>query len=240
MRKKSQDSIAPAKAGLRMNELMALSGLSRSTILYYLGEGLLPAPLKTSRNMAYYAPECVERLELIKALQTRRRLPLDKIRHLLELRDQGQEIAPFVELMQVVFGMEEEAGQPLTPRELARQSGLSEAQVRELVEADLLIPLRPGVFDQQDLAMARVYAGGGSLGFTAKDIAFYARLGAQIVAREMRLRQKATSRLSDQENAAVTLRLVHAARAARGYVIDRLFQREIASRKSISDREDKP
>lgn len=240
MKKKSPDSTAPAKAGLRMNELMAATGLSRSTILYYLGEGLLPAPVKTSRNMAYYPAECVERLNLIKSLQSRQRLPLEKIRRLLAMRDQGHEIAPFVELMQVIFGLDEEGGQPLTARELARQSRLSEAQVQELVDADLLIPLRPGAFDQQDLAMAKLYAGGRTMGFTAKDIAFYSRLGAAIVEREMRLRRRVTSRLSDQENIEVTLRLVHAARATRGYVIDRLFQREIASRQSLSDPGGKP
>jgi DNA-binding transcriptional MerR regulator len=233
---RAQDKTRKSQApGLRMNELMALSGLSRSTILYYLAEGLLPAPLKTSRNMAYYAVECVERLNLIKALQSRQRLPLEKIRHLLRLRDQGQEIAPFVELMQVIFGLDEQAGPLLSPRELARQAGLSQAQVAELVEARLLLPLGPGGFDQQDLAMAKVYAGGLALGLTAEDMAFYPRLGAEIVKREMRLRRRVTAPLTDQQNAATTLRLVQAARATRGYVIDRLFQREIASRQSLSD-----
>jgi predicted DNA-binding transcriptional regulator AlpA len=38
--------------GLRMRELVAATGVAKSTILHYLNEGLLPAPVKTSRNMA--------------------------------------------------------------------------------------------------------------------------------------------------------------------------------------------
>jgi DNA-binding transcriptional MerR regulator len=39
---------------LRMGELAEASGVSAATIKHYLREGLLPEPVKTSRNMAYY------------------------------------------------------------------------------------------------------------------------------------------------------------------------------------------
>ena len=51
---------------------------------HYLREGLLPEPVKTSRNMAYYPPEFVERIRLIKQLQEERFMPLRVIRDLLD------------------------------------------------------------------------------------------------------------------------------------------------------------
>ena len=45
-----------------MNELTGATGVPKSTILYYIAQGLLPEPRKTSPNMAYYDPACVERL----------------------------------------------------------------------------------------------------------------------------------------------------------------------------------
>ena len=48
---------------LRMGELAEASGVPVPTIKHYLREGLLPEPVKTSRNMAYYPPEFVERLK---------------------------------------------------------------------------------------------------------------------------------------------------------------------------------
>jgi DNA-binding transcriptional MerR regulator len=69
---------------LRMGELAEASGVSAATIKHYLREGLLPEPVKTSRNMAYYPAEFVERIRLIKQLQEERYMPLKVIRDLLE------------------------------------------------------------------------------------------------------------------------------------------------------------
>ena len=67
-----------------MSELAEASGVSAGTIKHYLREGLLPDPVKTSRNMAYYPPEFVERIALIKRLQEDRFMPLKAIRRVLE------------------------------------------------------------------------------------------------------------------------------------------------------------
>ena len=58
-----------------------------ATVRHYLREGLLPEPVKTSRNMAYYPPEFVERIRLIKQLQEERFMPLKVIRELLASGD---------------------------------------------------------------------------------------------------------------------------------------------------------
>lgn len=68
---------------LRMKDLCAETGLSRQAIHFYIQEGLLPEGAKTGRNMAWYGPEHVERLRLIRRLQDERMLPLKAIRALL-------------------------------------------------------------------------------------------------------------------------------------------------------------
>ncbi|MGA6948158.1 MAG: MerR family transcriptional regulator [Solirubrobacterales bacterium] len=69
---------------LRMGELARASGVSAATIKHYLREGLLPEPVKTSRNMAYYPAEFVNRIKMIKQLQEERYMPLRVIKDLLE------------------------------------------------------------------------------------------------------------------------------------------------------------
>ena len=69
---------------LRMGELARASGVSAATIKHYLREGLLPEPVKTSRNMAYYPADFVERIKMIKQLQEERYMPLRVIKDLLE------------------------------------------------------------------------------------------------------------------------------------------------------------
>src|SRR5207247_4017566 len=68
----------------KMRELAAASGVSAGTIKHYLREGLLPEPVKTSRNMAYYPPDFVERIKLIKQLQEERFMPLKVIKRMID------------------------------------------------------------------------------------------------------------------------------------------------------------
>src|SRR4029453_5168696 len=68
---------------LKMSELAERSGVSAGTIKHYLREGLLGEGddiVRTSRNMAYYPTEYVERIKLIKHLQEDRFMPLRVIK----------------------------------------------------------------------------------------------------------------------------------------------------------------
>jgi len=72
---------------LKMSELAERSGVTAPTIRHYIREGLLGDGediRRTSRNMAYYPPELVERIQLIKRLQEERFMPLRVIREVLE------------------------------------------------------------------------------------------------------------------------------------------------------------
>ena len=68
---------------LPIREVAKRAGVAKSTIHYYVQQGLLPKPFKTSRQMAYYPPEIVETVKLIKQLQ-KRFLPLKEIKKILK------------------------------------------------------------------------------------------------------------------------------------------------------------
>ena len=77
--------------GMRLAELSRRSGTPRSTIKYYLREGLLPAGAPTARNQASYGPEHVERLALIRALRDVAGLPLEAIARVTRELERGWE-----------------------------------------------------------------------------------------------------------------------------------------------------
>ena len=54
---------------LKMKDLMSQSDESKSTILYYIKEGLLPEPSKPKTNVHLYDPSCIQILKFIKYLQ---------------------------------------------------------------------------------------------------------------------------------------------------------------------------
>lgn len=72
---------------LRIGELSRRTGISTSAINYYVREGLLPPPLKTAPNMAYYDPGYIDMVNSIKVFQREKGLSLNEIKDLLE---QGQ------------------------------------------------------------------------------------------------------------------------------------------------------
>ena len=55
---------------LKMNDLVKLSQTPKSTVLYYVKEGLLPEPVKDKPNFHLYDEHCVKLLSFIKYLQS--------------------------------------------------------------------------------------------------------------------------------------------------------------------------
>jgi len=215
-----------------MNELVATTGVPKSTILFYLSQQLLPEPRKTSPNMAYYDPACVERVKLIQQMQQRHRRTLSEIKHCLDDTDRGNDLGVYLELNEEVFG-------PIGPRRLldtqafCRETGLSPSQLEELQQARLLLPLAGGRFDAEDLTMGRMYLSALNFGIQPRDLSYYAELGEKIVDHEMALRNRMTGRLPYPRDAAATTQMVKNARMCRAYIIDRLFQRRVATMKDL-------
>ena len=69
---------------MKMKELVEKSGMTRSTIQYYLREGLLHPPLKTGKTSARYDDSHLQRLKQIKSLKKDVRLPLSFLKEKLK------------------------------------------------------------------------------------------------------------------------------------------------------------
>jgi len=215
---------------LKMKELAEATGVAKSTILLYVNKGLLPQPVKTSPNMAYYDPACVERIGFIKQVQASHRLPLAAIKGLLREMDQGRDVAPLLELQSTVFGSTTEK---MDTSAFIRESGLTSVQLKHLGDLDLIIPLEKDLFDGQDLDLARQFKGCIDRGMDVKDFSFYPEFAKKIVAAEIRLRENYTRNLGFKENAALTLEMTRMARGLRAYVIDRILQQELIGFKGL-------
>ena len=214
--------------GLKMQWLVAATGVPKSTILHYLNQGLLPAPVKTSRNMAYYDPACVERLTFIKMMQSKYRLPLKVIEKMLKEPQELRELEPVIKLRAAIFGRPE-SSELLELKDFCRATGLTPDEVAAWQAVRLIQPLEVDRFDQEDVLAGRVLKKALDLGMSPEECAFYPRLAEKIVDEEMAVRQRLTEALPLTENAAVTLELTRGARVLRNYIIDRVFQWRIIS-----------
>ncbi len=204
------------RPGITIGELSSRAGVSRATVAHYVALGLLPPPTKTARNMAYYDPECVERIALIRELQRRRRLPLTAIKELLD--KQGPEalqriVAETKQMERFVEGWL--SGSPrrtVAREELLAASGLEPAELEELERMGLLVRAADGRYDSvsEDIAVAvgRMRREGltDELGFEVGDIDMYTRAIERFVEREIEFfNRRVLGRVSQRKARALVL-----------------------------------
>lgn len=162
---------------LKISELAERSGVSAGTIKHYLREGLLPDPVKTSRNMSYYPPEFVERIRLIKQLQEERFMPLKLIKSMLD--DEPERAKRLVELEDRIIDHALKGEQArVSAAEVKRRYDVPAEVLERLAELEILTPTSRG-YSPRDVqiieAISRFRAGGYDerIGFTVYDTLRY-------------------------------------------------------------------
>jgi DNA-binding transcriptional MerR regulator len=174
---------------LRMRELAAASGVPAPTIKHYLREGLLPEPVKTSRNMAYYPPEFVDRIKLIKRLQEERFLPLKAIKNVLD-EDPDRAEAMLALGDQILDRALAGERSRTSAAEVRKRYGVPKEVLDRLAELEVLTPNSRG-YSPSDVtiieAISRFRAGGydEQIGFTVYDTLRYKKALEELARQEV-------------------------------------------------------
>jgi DNA-binding transcriptional MerR regulator len=184
---------------LKMSELAERSGVSAGTIKHYLREGLLGGEdgiVRTSRNMAYYPPQLVERIALIKRLQEERFMPLRVIKRVLE--DDPERVQALIELEDRILerALASADERRVSARQVRERYGIPENVLKRLAEIGVLSPAVRGSagtgYGHDDVkiieAIANFRAGGydEALGFTVYDTLRYRTALEPLVQEEVR------------------------------------------------------
>jgi DNA-binding transcriptional MerR regulator len=191
---------------LRMREVCEQAGLDRQVVHYYIREGLVPPGVKATRNSAFYGAVHVERLRLVRRLQTERFLPLRAIRALLAGEDgalgaftpeqtrwlRALKVAAADTLARGADQVEQVEAAPLLA-----EHAVSVEDLRELAEVGLLATLEDAsgaCFIAADDAWLVATVGAlrragfsEARGFAVRDLAIYEEAVAALFDRETRL-----------------------------------------------------
>jgi DNA-binding transcriptional MerR regulator len=184
---------------LRISEVAEAAGVSVGTIKHYLREELLPEPVKTSRNMAWYPRESVDRVKLIKQLQEERFLPLKVIRAVLRQEGNGggpERLRAMIDLEDRILerALRGRDAKGLSARAVQERYGVPREALERLESLEVLTPRvqngakRYGPGDVQIIeAIGRMRASGYSeaLGFTVYDTLIYRRNLERLVREEV-------------------------------------------------------
>jgi len=127
------------KNHLRIGQLAKIAGVSPPTIKHYVNQGLLPKPIKTSKNMAYYEQSCVHKIRLIKRIQKEKFLPLDVIKRLIE---SGESYDEELELGKAILKSHKVSprSKPVRESQIERHTGYPLEKIRILEKERLVFP----------------------------------------------------------------------------------------------------
>jgi DNA-binding transcriptional MerR regulator len=179
---------------LKISELAEQAEVPVATVRHYLREGLLPEPVKTSRNMAYYPPDFVERIRLIKQLQEERFMPLRVIKELLDAANGDVErLRALAETGDVLVSRVLAPDTARTPEsEVLARFDIPARALRRLAEVGVLSPDDDG-YSPSDIriieAVSRFRAAGWNetTGFGARDVARLMKGLEPVIEDELRL-----------------------------------------------------
>lgn len=161
-----------SKRMLKMKELSDATGVAPGTIRYYIQQGVLPRPIKTHKNMAYYDKSYIERIRTIKELQKSRFFPLEIIKTIIADMDFSGD-ADHLQLLKEIEnpflenGLTNGHAKNLTPGEMMEHCGLPKEDVDAMVAMGLITPSDGGHFDRESVRMAELIAELRQVGLSA-------------------------------------------------------------------------
>jgi len=140
---------------LKMNRLVELTDTPKSTILYYIKEGLLPEPHKVKPNLHLYDDDFVERIKFIKYLQNNFHATISQIRSLLQHND-----FDFKRGFEAVLGMLDTLTGPssskiYTEEEVCEMFAISKEKLKGWLDEGALF-MREGGFSEKEIEIISI------------------------------------------------------------------------------------
>ena len=123
---------------LKMKDLINLTGESKSTILYYLKEGLLPEPIKPKPNVALYDESCVNIIKFIKYLQKKFSYSIADIKKIFE-NNKFDFDSSFESLIQSIELIGANSSKVYTIDEFLKKSSISKEELDSYIKKGYLI-----------------------------------------------------------------------------------------------------
>ena len=203
---------------MRMRELSEASGISKTTIKYYIREGLIPRPIKTHPNSAYYNDTHLKAILSVRELRSKRFLPLSVIKEIVGHGKEQLSIEEVRTLTQMEGRLfhdlnEKPPIKPVTLKQLQARTGASLKDIKGLVEHRILDPIQKGkreYYGEDDIRLvegwARLRKAGitDDLGYDPGSLVMYRDMIERLVVAEARLlTTHTTGKLSLEEIAKI-------------------------------------
>ena len=206
----------------KISELVAKTGVPKSTILYYIKKGLLPEAKKLKSNVHRYSDEHVERLKYIRYMQEEVGSGNEQIKTALgnanrSLSSSLTMIEPLMNtLSRIPAGTEH-----FTKAAFADAFGLDPARVDALLDAGILLPTAPDDFTHKDAALIKLAEMFERVGVAPDILAAYAEHAKALAALERQMQKSLCDARTEENFSTLWKILFETLFTAKPYLFDR-------------------
>jgi len=128
---------------LKMKELVELTNEAKSTILYYIKEGLLPEPKKPKPNVHLYDESCIDIIKFIKYLQHSFSYSISEIKEIFKNID-IKENESFLMMVKALELATIKGEKMLSKEEFLQEALIDEEELNKLIQKGFLINRHSG------------------------------------------------------------------------------------------------
>ncbi len=141
----------------KISELVAKTNVPKSTILYYIREGLLPEAKKLKSNVHRYNDEHVELIKYIKYMQEQIGSSNEQIKHALQNKNQSisSSSSMLEPLMNTLSSIPANAIH-YTKEQFIEKFSIDRDTLEKLLEDEILLPLHDDDFTDKELSIMKL------------------------------------------------------------------------------------
>jgi DNA-binding transcriptional MerR regulator len=171
---------------LKMKKLIELTGESKSTILFYVKEGLLPQPEKPKANLHLYDETCVSIIKFIKYLQHQFSYSISQIKTVFKENNFNfdDDFSMMLKSLQVISGSLD--GIWYSEAKFLEFTGLTKEELDNYIKRDILFKQEQG-FTTKDLKIAKILKRAKGLGLNEKLFDEYVEVSKRVAKLEYNL-----------------------------------------------------
>jgi len=137
----------------KISEVVAKTNVPKSTILYYIKEGLLPEARKIKHNVHKYNDEHIELIKYIKYMQESMGSSIDEIKEALKKKNDSFSgsytmLAPLMNTLSATSGL-----QHYTKEAFVEHFDIDAALLQKLLDDGIISPINENEFTKKDATM---------------------------------------------------------------------------------------
>lgn len=183
----------------KISELVALTHVPKSTILYYIKEGLLPEAVKLKSNVHHYSEEHVELIKYIKYMQQEMGSSIEEIKGILQHKNQSMAssfsmLAPLMETLTAIPS----TAKHYTKQEFIDYFDINPELLEQLLKDGVLIPTGKDDFTDKEASIIRLLEDYSEIGLDYTLLTEYVNQAKILADFECQLQQQLCKRRTDE------------------------------------------